>query len=99
MSLRLVRSPDAPKITITHGSPGRPAPRIPLEAMSSASCILHLSLVLPGPALTGQRGQFSGHALTSQPRTLLLCLRQLFSGGRGYSVGGEAEFLLQLFKR
>jgi hypothetical protein len=46
MSLRLVKSPDAPKITITHGSPGRPAPRIPLEAMSSANCILYLSVTI-----------------------------------------------------
>src|SRR5260370_42559949 len=45
MSLRLVRSPDAPKTTITQGSPGRPALLAPFPdaAIPSASCIFRLS--------------------------------------------------------
>src|SRR5580698_1487634 len=47
-----------------------------------------LSKTLDGPPDTGDA-----------PALLLLCLCQLFFGGGGYSVRGEAEFLLQFFER
>src|SRR5580692_10096213 len=47
MSLRLVRSPDAPKITMTQGSPGRPAPG-PATTVSSATCIVSILLSYVG---------------------------------------------------
>jgi hypothetical protein len=42
----LVKSPEAPKITITQGGAGRAVAAAPLEAISSAICIVDLSKLL-----------------------------------------------------
>src|SRR5579863_4870599 len=102
MSLRLVKSPDAPKITITHGSAGRPAPRRTLEAISSASCILHLSVAPLNRALTLrqcfcdrrlQRRQATFHIMQVHPERPPLAIGQnlkIAAGLRGlYHAEGE----------
>jgi hypothetical protein len=56
--------------------------------MSSANCILHLSVALVDPVAADATARNSRRPFVLS----LLCLCQFFSGGSGYNVGGEAEF-------
>src|SRR5271165_6467524 len=93
MSLRLVRSPDAPKMTMTQGSAGRPGPVA--FAVSSASGIFNSPHLMwrtpPGrAAFTNHRNAFYSPPVFATARTRHASARALQSAAGGaFHVAAE----------